>query len=112
MKTKILNLFSNVTVDDKKFKGGHGQSFLITIGDEKILYDTGLNSETLLHNMEALNVSPDDITKLVLSHGHFDHTGGIPGFLDKRTSDKNLPLIAHPAFSESKIYKLFKPRNR
>ena len=108
MKTKILNLFSNVSVDDTKFKGGHGQSFLITIGDEKILYDTGLNSETLLHNMGALNVSADDITKLVLSHGHFDHTGGIPGLLNKRTSNNNLPLIAHPDFSESKIYKLFK----
>jgi 7,8-dihydropterin-6-yl-methyl-4-(beta-D-ribofuranosyl)aminobenzene 5'-phosphate synthase len=106
MKVNILNLFSNVTIDHPKLKGGHGQSFLITIGDEKILYDTGLNSETLLNNMEALSVSPDEITKLVLSHGHSDHTGGLTGFLDKRTTDKVLPLIAHPDFSENKIYKI------
>jgi len=104
MKIEILNLFSNLTINHPKLKGGHGQSFLITIGDEKILYDVGLDSKILLNNMEALSISPDDITKLVLSHGHTDHAGGLPGFLDIRSTNQSLPLIAHPAFREKKIY--------
>ncbi len=106
MQAKILNLFSNVTTDNDKLEGGHGQSFLITIRGEKILYDTGLNGKILLNNMEALSLSPNEITKLVLSHGHIDHTGGLPSLLDERNKNNVLPLIAHPSFREKKIYKV------
>lgn len=106
MYAKIVNLFSNVSIKNQKLRTGHGQSFLITIGEEIILYDTGADSESLLNNMEVLSVSPNRITKLVLSHGHLDHTGGLPGFLDKRNTNQRLPLIAHPDFTETKIYKV------
>ncbi|MBW2195286.1 MAG: MBL fold metallo-hydrolase, partial [Deltaproteobacteria bacterium] len=106
MQAKILNLFSNVTTNNHKLKVGHGQSFLIKISGEKILYDTGLNAKTLLNNMETFSISPDEITKLVLSHGHADHTGGLPGFLDERNANNVLSLIAHPSFRENKIYKV------
>jgi 7,8-dihydropterin-6-yl-methyl-4-(beta-D-ribofuranosyl)aminobenzene 5'-phosphate synthase len=106
MQAQILNLFSNITIGDSHLKGGHGQSFLIVIGVEKILYDTGLNSNILLNNMDTLSISPDEITKLVLSHGHADHTGGLPGFLDRISPNQALPLIAHPDFRENKIYKV------
>ena len=116
MQAKILNLFSNiVATNNKNLKGGHGQSFLITIDGENILYDTGVDGKTLLNNMEALSISPDDITKLVLSHGHTDHTGGMPDLLDKRNAKKKLTLIAHPSFREKKIYKIlhiFKKQHR
>lgn len=106
MKAKILNLFSNTTMNSEKLKGGHGQSFLIIVGEEKILYDTGLNGKILLNNMETLSISPNEITKVVLSHGHADHTGGLPAFLDKRSTSHSLTLVAHPAFREKKIYKI------
>jgi 7,8-dihydropterin-6-yl-methyl-4-(beta-D-ribofuranosyl)aminobenzene 5'-phosphate synthase len=102
MQAKILNLFSNIATNNKNLKGGHGQSFLITIDGENILYDTGLDGHTLLNNMETLSISPNDITKLVLSHGHADHTGGLPCFLDERNEKNVLPLIAHPSFREKK----------
>jgi 7,8-dihydropterin-6-yl-methyl-4-(beta-D-ribofuranosyl)aminobenzene 5'-phosphate synthase len=104
MQAKILNLLSNKTIHNQNLSSGHGQSFLITIDDEVVLYDTGFSGEALLHNMETLSVSPDTVTTLVLSHGHFDHTGGLPGFLDKRKTSQTLPLIAHPNFNERKIY--------
>lgn len=106
MQAKILNLFSNVATKNQNLKSGHGQSFLITINEEKILYDTGLNGKVLLNNMETSSISPDEITKIVLSHGHADHTGGLPDFLDKRNAKKRLTLIAHPSFREKKIYKV------
>lgn len=106
MQAKILNLFSNIVTNNKNLKGGHGQSFLITIDGENILYDTGLDGHTLLNNMETLSISPNDITKLVLSHGHTDHTGGLPDLLDERNEKNVLPLIAHPSFREKKIYKV------
>ena len=106
MKVEILNLYSNETERGSGLKNHHGQSFLISIGDEQILFDVGQKSQLLLHNMAKLKISPDDITKLVLSHGHKDHTGALPGFLDKRTKKEKLTVFAHPDFRERKIARI------
>ena len=58
----------------------HGLSLSITYGREKILFDTGAGS-ALLHNMTLAGVPPADYTKLILSHGHYDHTGGLADVL-------------------------------
>jgi len=106
VKVQILNLYSNEKESNSKLRNHHGQSFLITIGEEQILYDVGYKGHILLHNMSKLKISPDDITKLIISHGHLDHTGGLPDFLDKRIKKERLPLFAHPDFREEKILKI------
>jgi len=52
-------------------------------GDEvrNILVDFGYNPVTLLTNMEILKIAPEKFDGLVLSHGHYDHFGGLVGFL-------------------------------
>ena len=52
-------------------------------GDElrNILVDFGYNPVTLLNNMEILKIAPEKFDALVLSHGHYDHFGGLVGFL-------------------------------
>jgi len=46
------------------------------------LFDTGADSETLLYNMNQLKIDPENIDIIVLSHSHWDHTGGLKGFLE------------------------------
>jgi len=48
-----------------------------------IMLDFGYTTEALLNNLELLGVEPAKIDALVVSHGHFDHYGGLIGFLDK-----------------------------
>jgi 7,8-dihydropterin-6-yl-methyl-4-(beta-D-ribofuranosyl)aminobenzene 5'-phosphate synthase len=61
----------------------HGFSVLISVkqGDREasVLFDTGVSKESLLHNMDVLEVSLPDIRAIVLSHGHADHAMGLPG---------------------------------
>jgi len=46
-----------------------------------LLFDTGADSPTLLHNMKELNIDPTSIETIVISHGHGDHTGGLSEIL-------------------------------
>jgi len=46
-----------------------------------LLFDTGADSPTLLHNMKELNIDPTSIGTIVISHAHGDHTGGLSEIL-------------------------------
>ena len=74
------------------FQEEHGLSILISTRDLKILFDTG-SGETLLKNAMSANISLGQIDYLVLSHGHSDHTGGIPDVLKR---NEHLMVAAHP----------------
>ena len=56
---------------------GWGFSCLIILEDEKILFDTGFDGAALISNMRKLGESPQEIRRIVLSHSHWDHIGGI-----------------------------------
>jgi 7,8-dihydropterin-6-yl-methyl-4-(beta-D-ribofuranosyl)aminobenzene 5'-phosphate synthase len=48
-----------------------------------LMLDYGYSPDALLNNIDILKVDPGKATALILSHGHFDHYGGLIGFLDK-----------------------------
>ena len=83
----------------------HGLSCIIKVfkgSDEHIiLLDTGLSSESLLKNSKSLNIDLEKVESVVLSHGHFDHTGGLVEFMKHVNGN---PLILHPdAFLERRL---------
>jgi len=48
-----------------------------------LMLDYGYTPEVLLNNMELVGVDPSKLDGLIVSHGHYDHFGGLLGFLDK-----------------------------
>ncbi|MBN1272693.1 MAG: MBL fold metallo-hydrolase [Candidatus Aminicenantes bacterium] len=62
---------------NENFQADWGFSCLVTGLEKSILFDTGANGKILLHNMENLGISPQNIDVVLLSHDHYDHTGGL-----------------------------------
>ncbi len=79
--------------------GQHGLSWLIETAQTQIIFDTGASSEVLAHNLKALKKPLGRLSYVVLSHGHYDHTGGLPHFL---ATDRKFRLIAAPQVFEAK----------
>lgn len=67
-----------------------------------VLMDAGLSATCLLDNVDAMDIDLSRVESVVLSHGHFDHFGGLVGLLGKLR--KGLPLRLHPdVFLEFRI---------
>jgi len=82
------------------FLGEHGLSMLIETGDTRLLLDTG-QSSAIIHNLSLLGVSPASLDMIAISHGHYDHTGGLYHVLNH--AKKRLPVYVHEAAFKSRF---------
>lgn len=80
---------------EEGFRSGWGFACLI---DRRILFDTGEDPESLFHNFEQTGLDASDIEAVVISHDHWDHTGGLWELLKKRPG---LRVYACPGFSST-----------
>lgn len=78
-----------------KFESGWGFSCLINLKNEKILFDTGWDGKVLLSTLEKFNVRSEEIDKVVLSHAHWDHIGGLT-----HIQHPNISVYVPTSFSE------------
>lgn len=83
---KIVTLIENL-VYKQGLIAEHGLSLYIETENRKILFDTG-QSGLFMQNAQKLGVAIEDVDTLVLSHGHYDHTGGLYPFLEKNSKAK------------------------
>jgi len=73
---------------DRRLETDWGFSCLLEYKNNNILFDTGGNDKILLYNMDQLGIDIDKIGIIFLSHNHYDHTGGLIGFLKKNNNVK------------------------
>jgi 7,8-dihydropterin-6-yl-methyl-4-(beta-D-ribofuranosyl)aminobenzene 5'-phosphate synthase len=99
MKTKITILCENSVLVPFPLIAEHGLAMLIE-QDDITLFDTG-QGLGLINNMKALGKNPAAVARLIVSHGHYDHTGGIMPFLLARGSA--IPVFAHPTAFAQKV---------
>ncbi|MDI6644621.1 MAG: MBL fold metallo-hydrolase [Methanobacteriaceae archaeon] len=78
-------LYDNLSLEG--YEKGWGFSCLITNLENKVLFDTGWNGDILLHNLGVAGVNLDEIDKIVLSHAHWDHIGGITHIINNVKAD-------------------------
>ena len=83
---RIINLVENEP-GSSGCEAAHGLSFYIETEKHKLLFDAG-PSDVILRNAEKLDVSLASVDTLILSHGHYDHSGGILPFAELNPSAK------------------------
>lgn len=95
---KIFVLAEDYAGYNSLFLGQHGISFLVEFEfggiKRRILFDTASYADPILFNMKLLGIDPKTIDMILLSHSHFDHTGGLLGIM--RKINKEIPVFAHP----------------
>lgn len=81
----------------------HGISLLLEPpgGDPPLLFDTGQSGTVLLHNAEILGIDLRSVRQVVLSHGHYDHTGGLGALL--KLLQTSVAVTVHPQAFETKL---------
>lgn len=83
---RFVTLVENSCIDG--FGCAHGLSIYIETAKHKILFDAGPDGELLLSNAAKLGIDLSKIDTVIISHGHYDHTGGLSGFFEVNSSAK------------------------
>ncbi|MBN2078363.1 MAG: MBL fold metallo-hydrolase [Spirochaetes bacterium] len=99
MKTKLTVLCENSVYVPFPLIGEHGFSCLIE-GEDATLFDTG-QGLGIMNNMKVLGKDPSAIRRIILSHGHYDHTGGLLHVLKSRDGKTEVHL--HPSGFKAKV---------
>lgn len=76
----------------------HGLALWIETGNQHVLFDTG-QTDLLLTNALTLGIDLAQTDAMVLSHGHYDHTGGLAAVLEMAPQAK---VFLHPEATEAK----------
>ena len=98
---KISTLCDNI-VEKSHLIAEHGLSFFIETAKINVLFDTG-QGLAIKRNAKVLNVDLKSVDAVVISHGHYDHTGGLKKVLREQDTIK---IYAHPDIFQLKYRKL------
>jgi len=90
---KITVLIENSVARTMDIVGEHGLGLWVETPGHRFLYDTG-QTGALVRNAQVLGVPLKEADAVVLSHGHYDHTGGLREVL--KAIGRPVPVYAHP----------------
>lgn len=112
----LLNFIELNKLFASKSLAEHGLGFLIKIFDvvdpdnpyndkliKKIVFDTGGTNLTYLHNLDIRGYPLYDVDYIVLSHWHYDHSGGLFKILER--IDNEVPIICHESAKFERFFK-------
>jgi 7,8-dihydropterin-6-yl-methyl-4-(beta-D-ribofuranosyl)aminobenzene 5'-phosphate synthase len=107
---KLTVLLDNNTIIDHYFLGEPGVSYFIQDENINILFDVGY-SDAFIRNAVKMGIPLDNLSHVILSHGHIDHTGGLYYLINKynealyENKKVNRPkFVAHHSTFNNKEY--------
>jgi len=105
---RITIIYDNTSYK-KELESDWGFSCLVEVKNRRILFDTGTKGRLLLDNMKKLNINPEEIDEVFISHAHFDHTGGLSEFLAVNKKAKVYVPISFHGLKNREVVKIDKP---
>ncbi|MBQ9141745.1 MAG: MBL fold metallo-hydrolase [Lachnospiraceae bacterium] len=99
MELKITTLIENMPDKDGLLIAEHGLSLYIEFRGKRILFDTGQSGD-FLKNAHMLEKSMQELDMIIISHGHYDHSGGVPALIN--TIEKVTKMYVGEGFFEKK----------
>ena len=108
-KVRIHVLVDNYVTNPGKIMGEWGLALLVELHYDDgtvrhLLYDVGQSGDVLLNNATRLGLDLCKVTHIVLSHGHYDHVGGLVKVLEFLNERGRKPVVlAHPAVFSTKL---------
>jgi 7,8-dihydropterin-6-yl-methyl-4-(beta-D-ribofuranosyl)aminobenzene 5'-phosphate synthase len=100
MSVKLTILCENSVGRPFGVVGEHGFACLIETGDGSVLFDTG-QGMGICGNARALGKDLASVKAIAISHGHYDHTGGLPQVLNQTGA---LPVYGHPGIFDARTW--------
>jgi len=96
----------STSMENPNLLAKHGLSLLVEVEMEDskqltLMMDTGPSADVTLSNMQSMTINPQEIDLIMLSHGHYDHTGGLLGVL--RKVGRQTLVIVHPRAFNPKL---------
>lgn len=112
---RIINLVEN-ELGDSGCEAAHGLSFYVETDNHKLLFDSS-PSEVVLQNAQKLGVNLATVDTVILSHGHYDHSGGILPFVEinpraKIYMQQNASRTCNRWFPSYEAYRVLRGRHR
>ena len=98
---ELTVLIENNTIIDQYYFAEPAVSYLLQDSNTALLFDVGY-SGLFLENAKLMDIDLNSIDTIVLSHGHIDHTGGLPYFFE--TYKNKVDIYAHPLTFLPKVY--------
>ncbi|MGB8453675.1 MAG: MBL fold metallo-hydrolase [Anaerocolumna sp.] len=103
MEFRITTLIENNRDDQNELYYEHGLSLLIEADGKHILFDTGQSGD-FIKNAELMEHNLENLDYVIISHGHYDHSGGFEKLVKKL--NKVPPLIVGEEFFKPKYKKI------
>ena len=103
---KLRVLVDNNTFIDQYYIGEPAVSFYIEDENKNLLFDTGY-SDAFIKNSHTMNIDLESLDKIIISHGHDDHTRGLKYYFDMYPHNK-INLLSHQLAYKEKKFEIIK----